>query len=112
MVLGFGFLGVRIYGDGLRAYRILDLEFGFQKIRLGVCVEDVHSWKLTWKPKRGPIKTTVPLKWSYMGFHVSLGECRIQGFGRFLLEGPELRFWTMCCFGIPIAACSFFLITL
>ena len=24
---------------------------------------------------RGPIKTTVPLKWGYMGFHVSLGEC-------------------------------------
>ena len=35
----------------------------------------VHSWKLTWKPKSGPIKTTVPLKWGYMGFHVSLGEC-------------------------------------
>ena len=35
----------------------------------------VHSWELTWKPKRGPIKTTVPLKWGYMGFHVSLGEC-------------------------------------
>ena len=41
MVLGFGFLGVRIYGEGLRAYRILDLEFGFQKMRLGVWVEDV-----------------------------------------------------------------------
>ena len=35
-----------------------------------------HSWKLTWKPKRGSIKTTVPLRWGYMGFHVSLGECR------------------------------------
>ena len=34
------------------------------------------SWKLTWKPKRGSIKTTVPLRWGYMGFHVSLGECR------------------------------------
>ena len=36
----------------------------------------VHSWKLTRKPQRGPIKTTVLLKWGYMGFHVSLGECR------------------------------------
>ena len=34
------------------------------------------SRKLTWKPKKGPIKTTVPLKRGYMGFHVSLGECR------------------------------------
>ena len=25
----------------------------------------------------GPIKTTVPLKWGYMGFHVSLGECNV-----------------------------------
>ena len=24
----------------------------------------------------GPIKTTVTLKWGYMGFHVSLGECK------------------------------------
>ena len=38
----------------------------------------LHSWELTWKPKRGPIKTTVPLKWGYMGFHVSLGECNIS----------------------------------
>ena len=30
---------------------------------------------LTWKPKKGPIKTTVPLKWGYRGFHVSLGDC-------------------------------------
>ena len=37
----------------------------------------LHSRKLAWKPKRGPIKTTVPLKWGYMGFHVSLGECRV-----------------------------------
>ena len=39
-------------------------------------VQDI--WKprlLTWKPIRGPIKTTVPLKGGYMGFHVSLGEC-------------------------------------
>ena len=34
----------------------------------------IPSRKLTWKPKKGPIKTTVPLKGSYMGFHVSLGE--------------------------------------
>ena len=26
-----------------------------------------------------PIRTTVPLKEGYLGFHVSLGECRIQG---------------------------------
>ena len=35
----------------------------------------LHSWELTWKPKRGRIKTTFPLKRGYMGFHVSLGEC-------------------------------------
>ena len=35
----------------------------------------IRSWKLTWKPKKGPIKTTVLLKGDYMGFHVSLGEC-------------------------------------
>ena len=38
-------------------------------------VENVHSRKLTWKPQKGPIKTTVLLKGDYMGFHVSLGEC-------------------------------------
>ena len=26
--------------------------------------------------KKGPMKTTVPLKGVYMGFHVTLGECR------------------------------------
>ena len=31
--------------------------------------------KLTWKPKKGFIKTIVLLKEGYMGFHVSLGEC-------------------------------------
>ena len=36
----------------------------------------LHSRKLTWKPKKGPIKTTVLLKGGYMGFHVSLGECK------------------------------------
>ena len=35
----------------------------------------IHSWKLTWNPEKGPIKTTVPLKGDLMGFHVSLGEC-------------------------------------
>ena len=35
----------------------------------------LHSRKLTWKPKKGPMKTTVLLKGGYMGFHVSLGEC-------------------------------------
>ena len=47
---------------------------------LGVATVDqyitgLHSRKLTWKPKKGPIKTTVLLKGGYMGFHVSLGEC-------------------------------------
>ena len=37
-------------------------------------VNRIHSRKLTWKPKKGPIKTTVLLKGVYMGFHVSLGE--------------------------------------
>ena len=48
--------------------------FGVQKCSAGFR-NYLHSWKLTWKPKRAPIKTTVPLKWGYMGFHVSLGEC-------------------------------------
>ena len=34
----------------------------------------LHSRKLTWKPKKGPIKTTVLLKGGFLGFHVSLGE--------------------------------------
>ena len=37
---------------------------------------ELHSWKLTWKPKRGPINATVLLKWGYMSFHVRLGECK------------------------------------
>ena len=40
-----------------------------------VVVQVVHSRKPTWKPKKGPIKTTVLLKGGYMGFHVSLREC-------------------------------------
>ena len=39
----------------------------------------IPSRKLTWKPQKGSIKTTVPLKGGYMGFHVSLGECSILG---------------------------------
>ena len=39
----------------------------------------IHSRKLTWKPKKGPIKTTVLLKGDNMGFHVSLGECTLTG---------------------------------
>ena len=46
---------------------------------MGLKEKGLHSWELTWKPKRGPIKTTVPLKWAYMGFHVSLGECMVLG---------------------------------
>ena len=37
--------------------------------------------KLTWKPKRVPIRTTVPLKEGYLGFHVSLGECTLRLIG-------------------------------
>ena len=36
-----------------------------------------HSRKLTWKPKKGPMKTTVPLKGGYMGLHVNLRECKM-----------------------------------
>ena len=43
---------------------------------MGLGFRGFHSRKLTWKPKKGPIKTTVLLKGGYMGFHVSLGECR------------------------------------
>ena len=41
-----------------------------------VSMHRVHSWKLTWKPKKGPIKTLVLLNGDYMGFHVNLGECK------------------------------------
>ena len=34
----------------------------------------LHSRKLTWKPKTGPLKTSVLVKEGYMNFHVSLGE--------------------------------------
>ena len=36
------------------------------------------SRKLTWKPKKGPTKTTVPIKRGFLGFHVNLGECRVS----------------------------------
>ena len=38
----------------------------------------LHSRKLTWKPKKGPIQTIVLLRGDYMGFHVSLGGCRFR----------------------------------
>ena len=41
-------------------------------------LRQLHSRKLTWKPQKGPIKTTALLKGYYMGFHVSLGECTVQ----------------------------------
>ena len=34
----------------------------------------IHTRKLTWKPKKWPIRTTVLLKEDNLGFHVSLGE--------------------------------------
>ena len=43
----------------------------------------VHSRKLTWKPKKGPIKTPVLLKEDYMSFHVSFREC--------ISLGPHIR---------------------
>ena len=39
--------------------------------------DDINQYtlrKLKWKPKKGPIKTTVPAKGGNMGVHVSLGE--------------------------------------
>ena len=36
---------------------------------------NLQSRKLTWKPQKGSIKTTVPQTGGHMGFHVSLGEC-------------------------------------
>ena len=68
----------------------------------------VHSRKLTWKPKKGPTKTTVLQKGDYMGFHVSLGECKYHEFliivtlfrflnsnpvERPLLQGKKAPFW-------------------
>ena len=48
----------------------------------------VHSRKLTCKPKKGPIKTTVLLKGGHVGFHLSLGNVvRVSGLGL-------VRVWT------------------
>ena len=44
---------------------------------------ELHSRKLTWQPKKDPIKTAVPLNGDYMGFHVSLVECRFLCFPEF-----------------------------
>ena len=41
---------------------------------------------LSRKLKKGSIKTTVPLKRGYMGFHVSLGECSGS---KFATPGPK-----------------------
>ena len=53
--------------------------------------KDLHSGKLTWKPKKGPIKTTVLLKGDYIGFRVSLGECigaaSLSSNKRFIISG-------------------------
>ena len=49
---------------------------------------DLPTRKLTWKPKKGPIKTTVPSKRGYMGFHVSLEECIAR---RYMLGFAGLR---------------------
>ena len=43
----------------------------------GIVFKALHFRKLTWKPKKGPIKTTVLLTGDHMGFHVSLGSVRL-----------------------------------
>ena len=53
---------------GMMAFHVSEL--GLQASR------GLHSRKLTWKPKKSHVKTTVLLKGDYMGFHVSLGGCR------------------------------------
>ena len=55
----------------------------------------VHSRKLTWKPKKCPLKTTVLLKGNYMGFHVSLGECISLGLS---LDLRPLNLWDSLLF--------------
>ena len=65
--LGSKGLQLRDIGHTITFY---DSQRGFQKNN-----QWFHSRKLTWKPKKGPIKTTVLLKWGSMGFHVNLGEC-------------------------------------
>ena len=56
----------------------------------------IHSRKLTWKPQKGPIKTTVLIKGGYMGFHVSLGECIPLGPSTNASSPPG------CVFDIPL----------
>ena len=51
---------------------------------------EVPSRKLTWKPKRGPIKTTVLLKGGYRGFHVTLGECNLRTLAKSIREGTSI----------------------
>ena len=63
----------------------------------GMAYRNLHSWELTWKPKRGPIKTTVPLKWGYMGFHVCLGECKWE-----VVAYVFLGFWDLRAQGLGL----------
>ena len=49
----------------------------------------VPSRKLTWKPKKGPIKIIALLKEGYMGFHVGLGEWKVFEAPRRGLSGFE-----------------------
>ena len=48
---------------------------GASRVAYKASCRKLHSRKVTWKPKKVSIKTTVLLKGDYMGFHVSLGEC-------------------------------------
>ena len=57
---------ILIFGDGFI--------IGNEGQLVSQMMQGLHSRKLTWKPKRSPIKITVLLKGAYMGFHVSLGE--------------------------------------
>ena len=59
---------------------------------------NLHSRKLTWKPKKGRRKTTVLLKGYYMGFHISLGECNRK------LPGGAFLSQTHCTFSLCILA--------
>ena len=68
--------GIKLYGSGpgLVLVRLMEENPATPRVSR---IQGVHSRKLTWKPKKGPIKTTVLLNGDYMGFHVSLGECRV-----------------------------------
>ena len=67
-------------------------------MRIYECSGVLPSWKLTWKPQEGPIRTTVPFKGGYMGFHVSLG-----GVLRFFWQFEE-EVW---CWGLWFRTRSF-----